>query len=612
MKNLHFPLTLLLFVPVLAFGQTGPAGVLSSTKNVFWLKADANVYTNAGTTLATSGQTVQQWNDKSGNGKDFTQTTSTLKPKFTSSSMNGFPAVTFDGSDDYLSNLTITTDNKADFFAVVKYPSLSGNAGVLQGSATGKLLSTSYGEKVVGMWVNSSNKPWGRGVESSGVQLDIPTINSSSAGAGQILENQYGSLLINQFINATLSGSVTTDGTLGSWKEFAIGRQGSETWNGDIAEVIAFDVNLNLAQRNIVSNYLSAKYNITINSSNDFYGGDQTAKGDYDFEVAGIGQESDGSNTQFDPSVAGGLGITHVSGLNNGEYTIAGHNLKSGNTSINTDVGGMTGTGNKRWKRIWYIDVTGSGIVTNLKFDLSDGGFPSLTAGVASNYVLLKRAGTSGSWTEITGASVSGDVITFSGLTLTDGYYTLGTRNSSLSPIPVKLVNFTAEKNNNNTIGLHWQTATEINNSYFGIERSADGNYWVQIGKLIGAGNSTDLIGYTYIDKSPFAGLNYYRLRQTDFDDNYELSPVRMINMSLSGSNKLVAYPNPAKDFVTIELDKAMLSDLEVYDISGRQYYNTVKKGSYENQKLRLNISSLPKGVYFITSHGKTVTVLKE
>jgi len=92
---------------------------------------------------------------------------------------------------------------------------------------------------------------------------------------------------------------------------------------------------------------------------------------------------------------------------------MAGHAVAT-NTTIMTDVIGITGTSNARWLRIWYVDVTNTStsITTNIEFDMSDGGMGAFTFGSVSNYVLLYRAGQSGTWTELSSASAfAGDKI---------------------------------------------------------------------------------------------------------------------------------------------------------------------------------------------------------
>ena len=530
-------------LPFLFIGQVGPGGVLDNTNNVFWVKADAGVYNDAGLTLATNTQNIRQWNDNSGNSKHFVEAMSTQQPIFISNLINGFPAVRFDGNNDRLSNLTISSGNTANFFTVIRYSSLPNpNPGIFQGSPSGSLLSSGANDKAVGMWISNANKPWGRGIQSNNAVKNIPAAISTSANTNYIIENEYNGTAINQYVNSTISGSIAYDQTLRSWTEFSIGRQGTETWAGDIAEVISFNTNINLAQRNIINNYLSAKYNISIAASVDFYSGDNSVKGDYDFEVGGIGQSSAGNtNNSFYPSVSGGMGISYVSGFQDGDYILAGHNLKTGNMMQAIDCGGMTGTQNERWSRIWFVDATDVApkITSNVVFDMSDGGIIGLPSSNASDFVLLYRSGTSGNWSESSIVpAISGDNVTFLGVLLSDGYYTLGIKNVNVIVLPIELVSFEAIKLKNEVL-VSWKTASEINNDYFEVERSFDGQHFTRIARLEGAGNSTHTINYTFKDKDFVKGVNYYKLIQTDYNGNETMSDIVAVDMNQNSETKI-------------------------------------------------------------------------
>jgi hypothetical protein len=83
--------------------------------------------------------------------------------------------------------------------------------------------------------------------------------------------------------------------------------------------------------------------------------------------------------------------------------------------------------------------------------------------------------------------------------------------------LPVKLKSFSG-KLKKKTIALSWATATEINNDYFTVEKSANGNDFYLIGRVNGTGNSMMENSYAFVDDSPLRGNNFYRLSQTDYD----------------------------------------------------------------------------------------------
>ena len=96
------------------------------------------------------------------------------------------------------------------------------------------------------------------------------------------------------------------------------------------------------------------------------------------------------------------------------------------------------------------------------------------------------------------------------------------------SALSIKLTSFTAvvEKS---AVKLNWATATETNNEFFSIERSADGIEWKEVKRVAGAGNSEFTRNYESVDESPVAGNSYYRLKQTDFDGQKSYSDVQLV-----------------------------------------------------------------------------------
>src|ERR1041385_9231891 len=93
-------------------------------------------------------------------------------------------------------------------------------------------------------------------------------------------------------------------------------------------------------------------------------------------------------------------------------------------------------------------------------------------------------------------------------------------------------------------VELVWTTASEINNDYFSVERSEDAISYQVVGTVKGAGNSTQELYYSLKDQSPVRGINYYRLKQTDFDGHFKYSEV--CSVSAQPVNGIKVYPNPA------------------------------------------------------------------
>ncbi len=163
--------------------------------------------------------------------------------------------------------------------------------------------------------------------------------------------------------------------------------------------------------------------------------------------------------------------------------------------------------------------------------------------------------------------------------------------------LPVELVSFEAQLIEEQ-VHLEWQTANEVNNSHFAIERSTDGIDFEAIGFLNGQGTIHIPMYYAFIDEHPNPGINYYRLKQIDFDGNFEHHPVRSIFYRAAGNQQLLVYPNPAFSDLQISLPRSWDTDLEVfiYDQAGRQ----VLQQNLSNTKQTLTIDYLQSGIYTV------------
>lgn len=598
--------------------QTGPAGIDNSTNNALWLKADA------GTSTTTNGSPISSWSDVSGNGNTVSQGTANQQPLFQTSVMNGNPAILFDnnngsGQNDYLSGAdSPVLDNSDGFslFTVVRALHNNNNARSIVSKRTNVGVNQAYM-----LFLYNNNR----------LTLDVVTNNnrfdsnptSIASGSNYILtgtfdgtlaSSQRSKLYSGQTLLATGTETSTTMPDYNSPLIIGATHVGDpRPFDGYISEIIYFRRILNSTEKIIVDNYLSSKYNISL-SSNDYYSGDSPVNGDFDREVAGIGQTlATDSHDSFSPSVSGGLGVSHNSGFDNGDYLFVGHNLlNNGANFIDINVTPFAPV-DMRWERIWYIDVTNKSVDlnTSLTFDISDGGMGNgITAGNASDYKLLYRSVNSGNWTIVaTASSVAGDQIVFDYSfidDLNDGYYTIGTINYVSSPLPVELVSFDAIPDGK-VVNLYWTTSSEQNSSHFLIEKSRDGTTWNEVETISAAGNSTTFIDYFTIDNDPYQGKSYYKL--TQFDQNgssKEYPTVTVYFNGLTDDAALVLFPNPTtKDNISIGLanfkDKEVLVVLR--DVSGREFYSKVIIVETNDQIIAIDPHyQLASGTYLITA----------
>ncbi len=145
---------------------------------------------------------------------------------------------------------------------------------------------------------------------------------------------------------------------------------------------------------------------------------------------------------------------------------------------------------------------------------------------------------------------------------------------TATATLPVSLVNFEATLTQANKVNLAWSTATESNNRFFQLERSANGRDFALIATITAAGNSTDRKDYTYVDESPLPGQSYYRLSQTDIDNSKEyLGTRRIVNQVKDFEVKTVSSSN-GKLVLQITSATAANAQLRIYDISGRERVN--------------------------------------
>lgn len=165
--------------------------------------------------------------------------------------------------------------------------------------------------------------------------------------------------------------------------------------------------------------------------------------------------------------------------------------------------------------------------------------------------------------------------------------------------LPISLQSFEAENIQNKHIRINWITASEVNNDYFTIERSKDGRNWETLTTISGAGNSTQLIEYQYIDEEPLNGVSYYRLKQTDFNGSYEYFKPGAVSFSTE-ETKLLMYPNPTRNTLVITGYKLIEEPLRVFNSLGQDVTSDVQIINSKQDKNELDLTALPKAVYCI------------
>jgi hypothetical protein len=240
--------------------------------------------------------------------------------------------------------------------------------------------------------------------------------------------------------------------------------------------------------------------------------------------------------------------------------------------------------------------------------NLSANGFPGITDYTELHTV--RRASGGSPWTlngnHSAGTGSNATAVSNRLLMTSLGHFGIGS--NTANPLPIELISFHA-KLNSGEVDLSWATASEINNDYFTVERSADANHFTEVLRKNGAGNSTSILNYQDADQHPLSGHSYYRLKQTDYDGHFTYSKTEAVNNKLLKTEvdpelKLIAVsPNPfsEKFKVAFTTQKAGAVTVELINSSGKLVaQQIIQSNEGPNTFNFTDDQKLPQGIYFI------------
>jgi uncharacterized repeat protein (TIGR01451 family) len=168
--------------------------------------------------------------------------------------------------------------------------------------------------------------------------------------------------------------------------------------------------------------------------------------------------------------------------------------------------------------------------------------------------------------------------------------------------LPVTLARFDVVRQGSEVL-LQWETSFESNTRSFIVERATGNESFGMIGEVAATGNSSILRSYSYTDRSPSKGINYYRIRIMDTDGSSKLSSIRAINMGNKGMSEIMSvFPNPAGSETTIRLftQSAERVRVSIYDMHGRIAREHILSCVGGLNDLKIDLSGLPAGGYNI------------
>jgi hypothetical protein len=296
-----------------------------------------------------------------------------------------------------------------------------------------------------------------------------------------------------------------------------------------------------------------------------------------------------GTTTDYRPFYVSAPAIAPTSG---GSITVAYVDATT-NTSVPTYLDGATTI--KVRKDLHWTLTTGNGLAGgNYNLDAQGTGF-GLIGAVSDLRLTLINSGIG--IPGVNAGTTLNPQVNRTGLTmanLSNSFY-IGSINSVSTPLPIALISFTAFPSNNE-VKLNWSTSAEINNDFFTVQKSQDQSGWENILQIPGHGTSSTTQFYSANDPQPYAGISYYRLKQTDIDGKESYSPIVSVKLEEENSGVSV-YPNPVSNQLVIHFPSYGNYQVALTGINGQIVRNAV---SISVSDMTIDVSQFKAGIYFV------------
>ena len=211
----------------------------------------------------------------------------------------------------------------------------------------------------------------------------------------------------------------------------------------------------------------------------------------------------------------------------------------------------------------------------------------------------------SGSSLTSTGGGGASQLIEINGTTVwsnTMGNFSGPRTISEMSPLPVIWLNIGADRVSLNCVTIIWSTSSEMSNSHFQVERSSDGVNFIFLSKINGKGTTNTISEYRWLDQTAPKEMTYYRLKQVDFNGDFEYSNIMVVTPVVEEVEGVVisTFPNPVTEELNIDFsaEAPQQIDITFVDLMGYEVKKiVVEKGK---RSAKLDVRGLKKGYYFL------------
>lgn len=301
---------------------------------------------------------------------------------------------------------------------------------------------------------------------------------------------------------------------------------------------------------------------------------------------------------------------------NNGSDAVISARVFSGVFTSGTS-GGLVAQIAELVNRTWSINSASSPVDVNAQFQWTSGSH-GVDFNPANGVKIFQFSG--GQWNEITTPATptglpSGPFTIESGTITSFSEFTLGDDGASL---PVTWLSFTGQEVHPGIASLEWKTASELNNQGFEVQKSLDGKNFEVLGFVEGAGTTNEIQTYGFSDEH-LRQNTYYRLKQIDFDGQFDYSRIIFVESSQHVAHPFTLYPNPVDNSTPVRLvyqlaeaDKKQPLQLQLHDMRGSLLLTVNGNIDELNEVLNARISGMSQGVYLLTlTDFATLTHLK-